>query len=74
MSQEEQRVSCLVWPFWVVWRLVVGIVEATGRLVAILIGLVLMIVGVILTVTIIGAIIGIPLAIFGFLLTIRGLW
>ncbi len=74
MSEERQPVSCLVWPFWAIWRLVVGIVEATGRLVAILIGLVLMIVGVILTVTIIGAIVGIPLAIFGFLLTVRGLW
>jgi hypothetical protein len=33
-----------------------------------------MIVGVILTITVIGAIVGIPLIIFGFLLTIRGFW
>lgn len=71
---KEQNIPLLLWPFWVVWRLVVGIVEATGRLVAIILGLVLMIVGVVLTLTVIGAIVGIPLAIFGFLLMVRGLW
>lgn len=74
MSQEDERVSCLVWPFWAIWRLAIGIVAATGRLVAILIGLVLMIVGVVLTLTVVGAIVGIPLIVFGFLLMIRGLW
>lgn len=71
---KDNNVSCLVWPFWVVWRLVAGIVEATGRLVAVLIGLVLMIVGVVLTITIVGGIVGVPLIVFGFLLMIRGLW
>ncbi len=71
---KEQNIPLLLWPFWVVWRLVVGIVEATGRLVAIILGLVLMIVGVVLTLTVIGAIVGIPLAIFGLLLMVRGLW
>jgi len=40
--------------------------------VAAILGLVLMIVGVILCLTVIGAILGIPLLIFGFLLMIRG--
>jgi hypothetical protein len=37
-------------------------------------GLVFLIVGVILTVTVIGAIVGIPLIVFGLLLIIRGLF
>ncbi len=71
---KEQNVPLLLWPCWAIWRLVVGIVEVTGRLVALILGLVLMIVGVILTATVIGAIVGIPLAVFGFLLMVRGLW
>jgi hypothetical protein len=74
MSEKEQPVSCLLWPFWAIWRLVVGIVEVTGRLVAILLGIVLMIVGVVLTATIVGAVVGIPLLLFGLLLAVRGLW
>jgi hypothetical protein len=74
MSEKEQNVSCLLWPFWAIWRLVVGIVEVTGRLIALVIGVTLMIIGVVLTATVIGAVVGIPLVIFGFLLVIRGLW
>jgi hypothetical protein len=74
MSKEEQSVSCLLWPFWAMWRFVASIVEVTGRLVAMIIGLVLMIVGLVLTLTIVGGIVGIPLIVFGFLLMIRGLW
>ncbi len=72
--QKTKHVPWFLWPFWAIWKLVAGIVLATGRLVAVLIGLVLLIVGVILTVTVIGAIVGIPFIIFGFLLTIRGLF
>ena len=68
------RVPLLLWPFWAIWRLVTGILELTGRLVAVLLGIVLMIVGVLLTALIIPAIIGIPLLIFGFLLTLRGIF
>jgi len=72
MSQKEDRTSWILWPFVGLWKLVAGIIEMTGRLVAAILGLALMIVGVILTITIIGAIVGIPLIIFGFLLIIRG--
>ena len=44
------------------------------RLVAVILGLVFLIVGVVLTVTIVGAIVGIPFIIFGLLLTVRGLF
>lgn len=56
------------------FKLVAWIIEAFGRLIAILIGLVLLIVGLMLTLTILGAIIGIPLMLFGFLLVVRGLF
>ena len=62
----------LMWPFVALWKLLAGIIEVTGRLVAALVGLVLMIAGLVLTLTIVGAVVGIPLIVFGFLLMIRG--
>lgn len=62
------------WPFAALWNLVVSIVALTGRMVAVILGLVFLIVGVILTFTVIGAILGIPLIVFGSLLIVRGLW
>jgi hypothetical protein len=63
-----------LWPFWAIWRLVIGIIEFTGRLVGAIIGLVFLIVGIILTLTVVGAIVGIPMIIFGFLLILRSLF
>lgn len=54
--------------------LVATIVEMAGRFLAIVIGLVFMLLGVLLSLTIIGAIVGIPLAIIGFLLVARGIF
>ena len=64
----------LLRPFIWLWNFVAYIITLTGRLLAVVIGIVLMAVGVILTITVIGAILGIPLIIFGFLLVVRGLW
>jgi hypothetical protein len=74
MMTHEPHVPLLLWPFWAIWRLVTLILEMTGRLVAVVLGLVLLIVGVLLTVTVVGAIVGIPLGIFGFLLLLRGIF
>jgi hypothetical protein len=63
-----------LWPFAAIWNLVAYIVKLTGRLVAVLLGFVLLILGVVLTVTVIGAIIGVPLGVIGVLMIIRGLW
>jgi hypothetical protein len=63
-----------LWPFAAIWNLVAYIVMLTGRLLAVILGFVFLILGVILTVTMIGAIIGIPLGIIGVLMIIRGLW
>ncbi len=66
------NVPVLFWPFWAIWRLVTWIFELTGRLLAIVLGLVLLIVGVALSLTVVGAIAGIPLAVLGLLLVFRG--
>jgi hypothetical protein len=60
-------------PPWYLWPFV-AIVELTGRFVAMLIGFVLVVVGVIVSLTIVGAIVGVPLALVGFLLFLRGLF
>ena len=63
-----------LWPFAAIWNLVAYIVMLTGRLLAVILGFVFIILGVFLTVTVIGAIIGIPLGVIGVLMIIRGLW
>ncbi len=74
MNSRHKKVSWFLWPFVALWDLVAWILQATGRLVAAVLGLVLMIAGALLTVTVIGAIIGIPLVILGFLLMIRSIF
>jgi hypothetical protein len=61
-----------LWPFWAIWRLLTFFVSLTGRLIAVILGLVFMIVGAIVSLTVIGAVIGIPLIVIGFLLVLRG--
>ncbi|MBN2388664.1 MAG: hypothetical protein JXB85_16725 [Anaerolineales bacterium] len=73
-AETEKRVPWYLWPFVALWKLVVGVVALTGRLVAVVLGLVFLIVGVLLSVTIIGAIIGVPFIVFGFMLIVRGLF
>ncbi len=68
------RTPWILWPLVALWRLLAGIVEMTGRFVAILVGFVLLVVGGILTLTIVGAIVGIPLALFGISLMLRGVF
>ncbi|MGB8644566.1 MAG: hypothetical protein WCF84_04965 [Anaerolineae bacterium] len=68
------HVPVLLFPFWALWHFVTGILTVTGRLLAIVLGLVVMIVGLVLSFTLIGAIVGIPLAILGFMLVLRGLF
>lgn len=63
-----------LWPFAVLWGFVTWILRMTGRIVAIVLGLALMAVGVLISLTIIGAILGLPLALLGFLLVLRGLF
>ena len=71
---ETKKTPWFAWPFVALWRLVTWILELTGRLVAIVLGIVLMIVGAVVTLTVVGAIVGVPLILFGALLTLRGLF
>mgnify|MGYP001819305111 FL=1 len=70
-EHKERRIPGFLWPFWALWRLLTLILGATGRLVAALIGIALMVVGVLVSLTAVGAPIGIPLAALGFLLLLR---
>lgn len=69
---EHRHIPLILWPFWAVWRLLEIILGLTGRLIAAVLGLVFMIVGLVLTITILAAPVGIPMIIFGFLLILRG--
>lgn len=72
-ANSQNKTPLLLWPFVALWNLLTWILSLTGRILAALLGLLLMIAGSILTFTIIGAPIGIPLAIFGLLLMIRSI-
>ena len=74
MQPSARSTPWYLWPFAVLWEFVTWILRLTGRVVAIVLGLVLMTVGVLISLTIIGAIIGLPLALVGFLLVLRGLF
>ena len=71
---DKNRVHWIFWPFKAIWDLLEWIIKLTGRLVAAVIGLVIVIIGFLLTILVISAPIGIPLIVFGFLLMIRGIF
>lgn len=73
-ESNDNNVPLLLWPFYAIWRLVTAVLQLSGRLLAAILGLVLMAVGVTVTLSVIGAPLGIPLAAFGFLLLIRALF
>ena len=70
----EKKTPWFLWPFVALWDLLAFILSLTGRLVAAVLGLVLMIVGIVLTVTLLAAPMGIPLIILGFLLMLRSIF
>ena len=73
-TQTKQHIPWYLWPFAAIWKLLAVIVEMTGRFVAMVLGIVLILVGFIVSLTIIGAIVGVPLAIIGLLLLLRGIF
>ncbi|MGB5579994.1 MAG: hypothetical protein WBM68_05485 [Woeseia sp.] len=64
----------LLMPFVLLWRILGFVITLSGRIVCALLGLILMIAGVVLTMSVVAAPIGIPVSIFGFLLLIRALF
>ena len=73
-THSQKHIPWYLWPFAALWKLIAVIVEMTGRLLAMVLGIVFIMVGVIISLTIIGAIIGIPLVIIGLLLLLRGMF
>lgn len=71
---DTSKTPWYLWPFAVLWNLLAWIISLTGRLVAAILGLVFLIVGLILTITVVAAPVGIPLIIFGFLLMVRSIF
>jgi hypothetical protein len=74
MPHSKRRTSWILWPFVALWKLLAGLIGLTGRLVAVILGAVLMLVGGLVSLTVIGAVIGIPLAVLGLLIILRGLF
>jgi len=72
--EREKHVPWILWPFWAIWQLIAWIVNLTGRMVAVILGLVLLVAGLILTLTVVGAVVGLPLMLIGLLLAVRGLF
>ncbi len=72
--QRTSRRCCLLWPFQFLGELMAAIIRGTGRLMAAILGLLIVGIGVLISMTVIGMIIGIPLIVFGVLLLIRSLF
>ncbi len=70
----ESRVPVLLWPFYAIWRLLTFILNVIGRVLCALLGIALMIAGVAIALSIVGAPVGIPLAALGFLLLVRAIF
>ena len=70
----DTHVPLLLWPFYAIWRLLTFVLNIVGRLICGFLGISVMITGVVITMSVIGAPVGIPLASFGFLLLVRALF
>lgn len=64
----------IFWPVAAVWDLIAFLLRLTGRLVGFAVGLVLLVLGGILTLTIVLAPIGVPVLIMGFLIMVRAVF
>ena len=74
METQRKRTPIILLPFVIVWSIFTFFLRLTGRIVAAVIGLGLMIIGIALSVSLVAMPIGIPLAIFGFLLMLRSVF
>ena len=74
MPDEARRVPLLLLPFAWLWRLLGFFIVLAGRMVCALLGFVLMVAGVALALSVVGAPVGIPLSVLGFLLLVRALF
>jgi len=68
------HVPILLWPFYAIWRFLTFVLNIVGRILCALLGIGLMIAGVAITLSVVGAPVGIPLASLGFLLLVRAIF
>ncbi len=72
--EPRTRTPWYLTPFTLLWRLMALILSLTGRLVGLVLGLVLIGLGVLFSITIIGAAIGVPMALLSGLLLARSVF
>ncbi len=70
----DSRVPILLWPFYAIWRLLTFILNIIGRVLCAVLGIALMIAGVAIALSVVGAPVGIPLTALGFLLLVRAIF
>jgi hypothetical protein len=70
----RHRTPWILWPLAATADTLAFILKLLGRLLTAVIALLLLAIGVLLTLTVVGAAVGIPLACLGFLLLIRSLF
>ena len=74
MHDKSRRTPLLLLPFAWLWRLLGFFIVLAGRVACALLGFVLMVAGVALALSVVGAPAGIPLSALGFLLLVRALF
>jgi len=74
IEKQDKKYPWFLLPFVASWDFLALILNFTGRMLAGISGFVLMIVGIILTITLIASPVGIPLIIIGFLLMLRSIF
>jgi len=67
-------VPLLLWPFYAIWRLLTFVLNIVGRFLCAILGIGVMVAGIAIALSVIGAPLGIPLASLGFLLLVRALF
>ncbi len=70
----EKSVPILLWPFYAIWRLLTFILGVIGRVLCAVLGIGLMIAGVAIAMSVVGAPLGIPLTALGFLFLVRAIF
>lgn len=70
----QNNIPLLLWPFYAIWRLLTFVLNITGRVICLVLGIALMMGGVAIALTVVGAPPGIALTALGFLLVVRALF
>jgi len=73
-QQHRKGTGLLFLPFVILWRLVNFVLSVMGRLITAAVGFMLIIIGIVISLTVVGAVVGIPLGLVGTLLLIRAIF